>query len=101
MVSDTPIIDFMQAHWKLSIIILAACVAVSLCLIARLWVMGRRVRALRKIAWSIVLFVPLFGWLFFAAFYHPPERSENEGHVEYGGAAAGGGDFGPGGFGHH
>src|SRR5437764_1503322 len=49
MVSDTPIIDFMQAHCKLSIIILAACVAVSLCLITRLWVMGRRVRALRTI----------------------------------------------------
>jgi hypothetical protein len=40
MVSDTPIVDFVQAHWKLSIIILAVCVVVSLCLIARLWVWG-------------------------------------------------------------
>ncbi|MCA1601626.1 MAG: hypothetical protein LC776_08285 [Acidobacteria bacterium] len=93
--------DFFVFHWKLTVVILGVCAATSLCLIARLWIRGRRGGTLRKLAWSLVLLVPLVGWIFFAGFYRPPEADENEGHVEYGGSAAGGGDFGPGGFGHH
>jgi hypothetical protein len=88
MVNDPTIIDFLVAHSKLGIIVLASCLFVSLCLIARLWFTRRRDSALRKILWSIMLLVPLLGWLFYAAFYHAPEPGPG-GHVEYGQAAQG------------
>jgi hypothetical protein len=97
-VSDTPLIDFLLAHSKLAGTLLIVCEGVSLCLIARLWFTRPKLSAVRRLAWSVVLLVPIVGWLFFTAFRHPPARDENEGHVEHGGAAAGGGDITPG---HH
>ena len=93
MVSDTPLIDFLVGHWKLAVASLIVCEGFGLCLIARLWFRYRKMSAVRKIAWSAVLLVPIVGWLFFAAFRQPPERDENAGHVEHGRDAAYGGDF--------
>jgi uncharacterized membrane protein YhaH (DUF805 family) len=93
MVSDTNAIDLLLAHWRVAAIAFVVCFGISLCLIARLWVRERHDTTLRKFAWSLVLVVPIFGWLFFAAFYHAPRRSANEGHVEYGQAAQGDGGF--------
>jgi hypothetical protein len=46
-----------------------------------------------KIVWSIVLLIPVLGWLFFAAFYRPPAALDWTGHAEHGRDAdiAGGG----------
>ena len=52
---------------------LAVCVFVSVCLIAQLWVTRRRDSTLRKIFWSLVLLVPIVGWIFYGGFYRPPE----------------------------
>jgi cytochrome b subunit of formate dehydrogenase len=95
MVSDTPLIDFLVAHWKLAVALLVVCEGFSLCLIARLWLTRRKMGVVRKLAWSVVPLVPLVGRLFFAAFCPVPRRDEHGGHVEHGGAAWGG-DFGPG-----
>jgi len=95
MISDTPLIDFLLAHWKLAVALLIVCEGVSLCLIARLWLMRRKMGVVRKLAWSGMLLVPVIGWLFFAAFCPAPRRDEHGGHVEHG-SAAWGGDFGPG-----
>ena len=95
MVSDTPLIDFLLAHWKLSVALLMIFEGFSLWLIARLWLTRRRLGVIRKLAWSMVLLIPVVGWLFFAAFCPAPARDEHGGHVEYGGAALGG-TFGPG-----
>jgi hypothetical protein len=75
MMSDTPIIDFFAAHPTSSIIIFASSVFVSLCLIARLWVVHRTDSILAKALWSIVLLIPLLGWIFYGGFYHPPDAS--------------------------
>ena len=93
MVSDTPLIDYFFAHWKLAVVLFIVCEGFGLCLIARLWVARRKLRVIQKLAWSVVLLVPVVGWLFFAAFRQPPERDENAGHVEHGRDAAYGGDF--------
>jgi hypothetical protein len=93
MTSDTLFIDFLLRHWKFAIVLLIVCEGFGLWLIARLWFTYRTMSAVRKIAWSGVLLVPIVGWLFFAAFLRPPERDENAGHVEHGRDAAGGGDF--------
>jgi hypothetical protein len=95
MVNDTPLIDFVLEHWKLAVSLLIVCEGFSLCLIARLWITRRRMGVFRKLAWSLVLLVPIVGWLFFAAFSPAPQRDEHGGHVEHG-SAAWGGDFGPG-----
>jgi hypothetical protein len=93
MVSDTPLIDFLLAHWKLAVALLIVCEGFSLCLIARLWLTRRKMGVVRKLAWSLVLLLPVVGWLFFAAFCPAPGRDEHGGHVEHG-SAAWGGDFG-------
>ena len=95
MVSYTPLIDFVLAHWKLAVATLIVCEGFSLCLIARFWLTRRKINILRKLAWSVVLLVPVVGWLFFAAFCPAPRPDEHAGHVEHG-RAAWGGDFGPG-----
>jgi hypothetical protein len=84
-------IDVLLADQKAAGITLAICLTASLCLIARLWITERHTATLQKLAWSAVLLVPLFGWLFFAAFHHAPRQSANEGHVEYGQSAQGDG----------
>ncbi len=99
MVSDAPLIDFLFSHWRLSLASLIVCEGFSLCLIARLWITRPKVSAIRKLFWSLILLVPIVGWLFFAAFCPAPARDEHGGHVEYGDPTAGGGDYGAGG--HH
>jgi hypothetical protein len=83
MVSDN-IFDFLLAHRTLGVVTAGVCAFVSLSLIARLWVLHQRARVIPKIVWSVVLLIPLFGWLCFAAFYTPPEALSWTGHVEHG-----------------
>jgi ABC-type amino acid transport system permease subunit len=78
------ILEFFVAHRAIGIVAAAICAFVSLCLIARLWILHRRARAVSKIVWSIVLLIPVFGWLFFAAFYRLPETLGWTGHAEHG-----------------
>jgi hypothetical protein len=86
MVSAMP--EFITSHPNAFVIALAICLWISLCLIARLWITQRSDALVRKFAWSIVLLVPLVGWLFYSAFYHPPARVDGAG-VEHGLAAWG------------
>jgi hypothetical protein len=51
----------------------AFCAWVSFCLIVRLWVMERHQSFLRKVFWSALLLVPLFGWFYYASCFKPPE----------------------------
>jgi hypothetical protein len=84
MESADSIIELVLSHPRVAIAIGAICAFVSLCLIARLWVLHRRDRVVAKLVWSFVLCIPLFGWIFFAAFYRPPEPLGWTGHAEHG-----------------
>jgi hypothetical protein len=75
MMSDTPIIDLLAAHPTASIVVGAGCLLVSLCLIARLWVIHAKDSFLRKLFWSVALLIPLIGWVCYGGFYHPPGYS--------------------------
>jgi hypothetical protein len=95
-VSDTSIIDFLAAHRNAAVVLAAACVFVSLCLVARLWVVHRKASVLRKLVWSVLLFLPLIGWIFYGAFFHPPNISDNRAPTENSrDAYAGLGDYPP------
>ena len=72
------------SHPRVAVAIGAIWAFVSLCLIARLWLLHRRDRVVAKLVWSLALCIPLFGWIFFAAFYRPPEALGWTGHAEHG-----------------
>ena len=96
MLSDTNAVDYLLTHWRVGIMVGAVCVALSLCLIARLWLVHRGDGIVGRLAWSFVLLMPILGWLFFAAFYHAPRRLAGDGHAEHGQAADGAAGFGSG-----
>jgi hypothetical protein len=48
----------------------AFCLWVSLSLIARIWILHRKDRLMKKIIWSAILMLPIMGWVFYAAFYN-------------------------------
>ena len=49
-----------------------------------------------KLVWSVLLLVPLLGWIFYGAFFQPPSVSENRAPTEHSrDAYAGMGDYPP------
>jgi hypothetical protein len=66
-----------------AIVLLAISVWISLSLIARLWFIHRQRSFMAKLIWSIVLLVPLFGWIAYGAFFAPPSVSSNRAPTEH------------------
>jgi hypothetical protein len=97
MVSADNLIELLAAHRLIAVAAAALWAFVSLCLIARLWVVHRRAWVISKLVWSVVLLIPIFGWLFFVAFFRAPEALSWTGHAEHGRnapyAGSGGGPF--------
>jgi hypothetical protein len=56
------------------IIGLAALECISAFLIVRLWRGKRRMSVLSRCFWSVVLLIPLFGWLFYGLVVTDPEE---------------------------
>jgi uncharacterized membrane protein len=63
-------------HHVALVVIIALCAWISLSMIVRMWLRYRSDSFLKKLGWTLVLCVPLFGWLFFCGFYLP--LAENE-----------------------
>jgi hypothetical protein len=74
-VSDTPIFDFLAEHSHVAVAAVAIWAFVSLCLIARLWLIHSSGGAGTKLVWSLILLIPVVGWILYAGFYHAPEAS--------------------------
>jgi hypothetical protein len=83
MMSDTPVVDLVAAHQTLGVVIGASCIFLSLCLIARLWVIHAEDSVPRKLFWSILLLIPLIGWIGYGGFYHPPGYSSVPASTEH------------------
>jgi len=64
-------------HPRVAIALAAFCLWVSVCLILRMWLIHRRASFLKKLLWSVMLFVPLFGWLFYAGCFQVPGYTNN------------------------
>lgn len=47
---------------------------VSLGLIGTMWLKHRKAHRTKKIFWSILLCLPLLGWVFYCALFFPPRR---------------------------
>jgi hypothetical protein len=77
-------IEIDVAHHKTAVMLGAAfCAWTSLWLIVRLWINHVHDPFLKRLIWSIILCMPLFGWVFYGAFYVP--LSENTVMAERGG----------------
>jgi len=59
-------------HPRIGIALAAFCLWVSVSLMIRIWVLYHRASFVKKLIWSIVLLVPLFGWLFYAGCFQIP-----------------------------
>lgn len=49
---------------------------VSIVLILHMWLVYRRAPFLKKLLWSFILLLPLFGWLFYAGCFYLPEVTD-------------------------
>lgn len=70
-------------------LVAAVCLSVSLCFVVHLWLARRGDPVIGRGVWTVILLVPLLGWLFYLAFYRAPGRTHG-GHAEHGYAASGG-----------
>jgi hypothetical protein len=70
-------------HPILLIVIVGVCIWITLSLIVRMWFIHRRVALATKLFWSVVLLIPLFGWIFYAAVFRPPTVSESRAPTEH------------------
>jgi tryptophan-rich sensory protein len=52
------------------------CLCLSVALILRLWLLHRRAGWFKKLSWSVMLLVPFFGWLCYAAMFRLPEVND-------------------------
>jgi len=52
--------------------------SISAFLIARLWMKKEGCSAIDRILWTIVLILPVIGWIFFACFHNPPSVQPKE-----------------------
>jgi hypothetical protein len=57
-------------------IALAVCLIISGYIIARLWLNHRSEKFIYKLLWSIVLLMPVVGWVFYGAFYTPSDDTQ-------------------------
>jgi hypothetical protein len=71
------LVTWLVLHPKAAITIGAFCLWVSVSLILHMWFVHRRQALIKKLLWSFVLLVPLFGWLFYGGCFQLPERTDN------------------------
>ena len=71
--------------------ILVGLAGISLVFILHLWIAHRRASLVKKFTWSLILCLPLLGWLFYLALFTPPGYSDSPLNVT-GDAGAGPGD---------
>lgn len=65
-------VEFVKSHPVALVVAGGVCVWVSLCLIARMWIVDAKASFAGKLFWSGMLLVPLFGWVLYSAFYEVP-----------------------------
>lgn len=70
------LIAWLTEHPRSGVWIAALCLWISVSLIIRMWFLHRDVSALRKMVWSLILLVPLLGWLFYAGGFRIPEVTD-------------------------
>ncbi len=68
--------NWLAQHRIVALCVVAFCLWVSSCLILRMWFIHRRGAFRKKLIWSVILLLPLLGWLFYGAFFTMPDVSD-------------------------
>jgi len=68
---------WLSGHPKAALAVGAFCLWVSVSLILRMWFIHRQESFTKKLLWSFMLLVPLFGWFFYAGCFQIPGYSNN------------------------
>ena len=67
------LIDWMKQHPQAVLCIAGFFLWVSLSLIICMWLTHRQAPLLKKLVWSFVLLIPLFGWIAYGGWFSMPE----------------------------
>ena len=62
----------LRSYPILLIVLCALWAWVSITLVIRLWLAHRTPSFTKKFLWSLMLLVPVFGWMFYGAFFQVP-----------------------------
>lgn len=65
-------------HPFLLIVLCAIWAWVSTTLVIRLWLVHRAASFTKKLLWSLMLLVPVFGWMCYAALFQSPDYHNTE-----------------------
>ena len=60
----------------LYILLIAGCIVISGRLILTLWLRHGQDSGVKKMFWSLVLLIPVFGWVMYGGFHKPPGENE-------------------------
>jgi hypothetical protein len=71
---DAP--GWLAQHHRAAVLLAAFCLWISACLIGRLWLVHKNAPFFKKLFWSIVLAVPLFGWIFCGGLFQQPDCTD-------------------------
>ena len=66
----------LRNHPVLLIVLCAIWAWVSITLVIRLWLVHRAASFAKKIFWSLMLMVPVFGWMSYGGFFQVPDRHD-------------------------
>ena len=65
--------EFFVLHWKIAIFLCAFWLWISVSFTLRMWLVHKSAKRMKKILWSVMLLVPLFGWLAYGAWFRIPD----------------------------
>jgi len=66
----------MAHHPQTTVWIFAFLLWISVSLIFRMWLVHRKASLIKKVLWSFVLLVPLFGWMLYGGFFDIPDSMD-------------------------
>jgi hypothetical protein len=75
--SDFHAFGWLAQHPAVTFAVGVLSIWVSALLMMRMWVLHRRARVSKKVLWSIVLMIPLFGWLLYGGLFEAPSPSDS------------------------
>ena len=74
----------LRNHPVLLIVLCAVWAWVSITLVIRLWLVHRSASFLKKFLWSLMLLVPVFGWMLYGGSFQTPQSRNPSEYESYG-----------------
>ena len=69
---------WLQARPALVALLLTASLCVSMKFTVQMWLLHREASVVKRIAWTVILLVPLVGWICYGGFFHVPSTLRDD-----------------------